>query len=210
MLAIVDYGMGNLRSVQNALEALDVPCAITRDKQQLLDADRLVLPGVGSFRAAMDALDALGLREVLDTCVRSQGKRLLGICLGMQLLCEEGEEDGPTRGLGYLPGRVTRFELPKGMPVPHIGFNAVELAGDASGLGAGLAPSADFYFVHSYRLPSPSANEGGSEHVVGTCQYGESFSAVVARGSVFGTQFHPEKSQTNGLRLLRNFVSLRD
>jgi glutamine amidotransferase len=201
MIAIVDYGMGNLRSVQNALEFVGASCTITGDTATLLDADKVILPGVGSFRAAMENIERRGLRAPLDRCVHQQGKPFLGICLGMQLLAERGDEDGPSDGLGFLPAEVKRFPFKDpSLPIPHIGFNAVALGGRP--LFAGLGDSADFYFVHSFRMECREAGD-----VVGWCEYGERFAAAVEHGNVVGTQFHPEKSQTNGLRLLANFVA---
>lgn len=205
MIGIVDYGMGNLHSVQNALEFLGAACRVTRDEQALLDCDKIVLPGVGSYRAAMRNIEGTGLREILDRCVNQQGKPLLGICLGMQLLAERGDEDGPSEGLGFVSGHVKRFSVEEQarLAIPHTGFNAVTFS-SAAALADGLGASADFYFVHSYRMECRDPAD-----VIGWCDYGERFAAIVQRGNVLGTQFHPEKSQTNGLRLLANFIARR-
>ncbi len=201
MIGIVDYGLGNLRSVQGALEFLGAPSQITRDPAVLKECSKLILPGVGSFRVAMENIHAKGLFDVLLECARVQRTPLLGICLGMQLLAQSGEEDGATPGLGLIDGVVRRFELDSSFAVPHIGFNSAKFVGRDGSLFSGLGEQAEFYFVHSYRFECSNADD-----VAAWCEYGERFTASVQRGNVFGTQFHPEKSQTNGLRVLKNFI----
>ncbi|HTX30047.1 MAG TPA: imidazole glycerol phosphate synthase subunit HisH [Solirubrobacteraceae bacterium] len=201
VIGVIDYGMGNRRSVQKALESAGAQAPITRDLDDLRRCQGLVLPGVGAFPLAMGNLGELGLDEL----VRSQsaaGVPLLGICLGMQLLFEGSEELGSTPGLGMLPGRVTRLAAP-GLPIPHIGWNEVRWA-RPSRLTEGLPPQGcPFYHVHSF-----AARPAAGEDVVATTEYGERFATIVARERVFGVQFHPEKSSGHGLRLLGSFVRL--
>ena len=204
MIAIVDYGVGNLRSVQKALERVGAQ-AIVSDDPAVLDAARgVILPGVGAFG---DAMANLHSRELLAPVLRQAGKRkpLLGICLGMQLLFDESEEMGHHPGLGLLPGRVVRFPEGK-LKVPHIGWNQLRLPAatmTGEGLLEGIAPGAYAYFVHSYyAMPEHEAD------VLATTEYGVAFASVVGRETVWGAQFHPEKSQEVGLRLLANFCRL--
>ena len=200
-VAVIDYGMGNRRSVEKALERVGARAAITRDHDLLRSADGLVLPGVGAFPQGMRNLRAFGLSEPILARVED-GVPLLGICLGMQLLFESSEELEPTEGLGLISGTVRRLEA-GGLRVPHIGWNEVRFV-RPSPLTAGLPPDGcAFYHVHSL-TPRPSA----PADVVGTTEYGERFAAIVERGSVFGVQFHPEKSSGDGLRLLENFVAV--
>jgi len=201
MITIVDYGLGNLRSVENALEFLGCPHHTTAKPAEIADAKKLILPGVGSFRAAMDCIESRDLRSPILEAVE-RGAFMLGICLGMQLLAQSGDEDGRTDGLALIPGRVTRLTPTSGEKIPHIGFNAVEFAHDDS-LFSGLGVSAEFYFVHSFRFDCSEPSD-----VIGWCNYAGRFAAVVRRQRVYGMQFHPEKSQTNGLRLLLNFIAL--
>lgn len=202
-VVIVDYGMGNLWSVRSALRYLGVEPVVSGDPALVARADALVLPGVGSFHKAMQALRARGLVEALKEGVLGRKRKILGICLGMQLLTEKGTEDGECRGLGFLPGIVDRFTREELGPlkVPHIGFNQVS-ASPHSRLFRGIASPADFYFVHSYRLrPMDMPGE------LGLCNYGIDFLAACEHENIFATQFHPEKSQTNGLKLLNNFLA---
>jgi glutamine amidotransferase len=201
LLGVIDYGMGNRRSVQKALERGGASAPITRDEALLRRSQGLVLPGVGAFPLAMRNLGELGLDELIRSRI-GEGVPLLGICLGMQLLFERSEELEPTPGLGLLPGIVTRVEAP-GLTVPHIGWNEVRWERDSAlsrGLPAGSCP---FYHVHSY-----AARPAAESDIVGTTEYGERFATVVERGRVFGVQFHPEKSSRHGLDLLGNFVRL--
>lgn len=199
MVAVIDYGMGNQRSVEKALERVGAKAEITRDSGRIRAADGVVLPGVGAFPLAMRNLDKLGLDHEIRA-VAEAGKPLLGICLGMQLLFECSAEFEPTVGLGLIPGVVTPLR-PGGLRVPHIGWNEVELV-RSSPLTDGLPPGGcAFYHVHSL-----AARPSDHHDVVGSTTYGERFATIVARGSVFGAQFHPEKSSANGLRLLQSFV----
>jgi glutamine amidotransferase len=199
---IIDYGMGNLLSVESAVRYLGGDVAVRAEPETIAAADRLILPGVGSFRRAMELLRANGQDAAIRRAVRERGVPLLGICLGMQLLGTVGTEDGETAGLGLVAQRVDAFTPAElaGRKIPHIGFSPVT-AGAGSRLFAGLPEVADFYFVHSFRLPAEIPDT-----VVSCGDHGVRFAAAVEKGNVFGTQFHPEKSQTNGLVLLRNFL----
>jgi len=199
MIGIIDYGMGNLASVEKAFAAVGHVAQIIRTPQAITDADKLILPGVGAFGSAMENLSQMDLLEPLRTAV-GEGKPLLGICLGLQLLFQESEEYGLHEGLGVFDGRVRR--LPAGVKVPHIGWNQVRIARE-SALLEGISDSSFFYFVQSYVV-----DPGDEDLVVGTTDYGERFVSMVARENVFGVQFHPEKSQRVGLRMLKNFGDL--
>jgi imidazole glycerol-phosphate synthase subunit HisH len=199
MIAIVDYGVGNLRSVQKALERVGAEAVVTGEPGELARARAVVLPGVGAFGDGVAQLWARGLFQPVLHQVEA-GKPLLGICLGMQLLFEESEEMGQHRGLGLLPGRVVRF--PEGdLKVPHIGWNQLRVSEDP--LLAGIKDGSYAYFVHSYYVAPAQPGD-----VLATTEYGVQFAAVVGRGQVWGAQFHPEKSQEVGLRLLQNFARL--
>jgi glutamine amidotransferase len=210
MVAIVDYGMGNLRSVWKAFRHLGADARLTDDPHAVAAAQAVVLPGVGAFGDCMSNLARLGLIPPILGAIRS-GKPYLGICLGLQILFEESDEFGFSKGLGVLAGSVARFpsrirdpetgqETP--LKVPHIGWNDLELVGEAPHL-RGLPPGAHFYFVHSYfvRPRDPGV-------VATTTKYGVEFVSSVRKGNLFACQFHPEKSQEPGLRLLRNFLDL--
>jgi glutamine amidotransferase len=198
---IVDYGMGNLHSVVSALRYLDIDPEISGDPARVAAADTLILPGVGSFYKAMVKLEESGLAEALREAVLGRRRKILGICLGQQLMAEYGEEDGGRSGLGLLSGSVTRLSGEEGLKVPHVGFNTVRFD-PQSRLFAGLGEAGDFYFVHSYWLPV-----GERPGLAALCNYGADFVAAYEHENVFCTQFHPEKSQTNGLRLLSNFLA---
>jgi len=199
-VVVIDYGMGNLFSVDSALRYLGVSATLTADPEVVDRANHVILPGVGSFRLAMERLTAAHLDEAIQRLV-ARGGQLLGICLGMQLLGTSSSEDGATKGLGIIPNRVDHFNEILGVKVPHIGFNSITPT-HQSGLFAHLPESPDFYFVHSYRL---TVDHMQFPHA--TCEYGETFLAAFDGGNVQGAQFHPEKSQSNGLQLLKNFVS---
>jgi glutamine amidotransferase len=198
MIAVVDYGRGNLGSVENAFERLGMPAVITEDPAVVADAEAIVLPGDGAFHDAMGRLQALGLVGPLRDCLGG-GRPFLGICLGYQLLFTESDEFGEGKGLDVIPGVVRRF--PAGLKVPHMGWNQVEHRGDLA-LFDGVPSGAHFYFVHSYypEIAEPSL-------AVATCTYGVTFPAAIGRGGLFATQFHPEKSQRWGIRLLENFAA---
>jgi glutamine amidotransferase len=201
-IAIVDYDMGNRRSVEKALEHVGADATITRDPAQLKAADALVLPGVGAFPRGMSKLREHGLDTLLRERV-SAGTPLLGICLGMQLLFDSSTELAElTPGLGLIGGEVRALDA-GGRRVPHIGWNDVRFERGCELTAELPAGGAPFYHVHSY-----AAHPADTQDVVGTTEYGESFATVVARGSVYGTQFHPEKSSRDGLALLAAFVGL--
>jgi glutamine amidotransferase len=201
MLAIIDYQMGNLRSVQKAFERVGHAAAITSDPRVLEQADKVVLPGVGAFADAIAELRRRELVEPIRAAIAAD-KPFLGICLGLQLLFDVGYEDGEHEGLGVLAGEVRRFDVPAEYKVPHMGWNEVSLVRRPP-IFAGVEDNAHFYFVHSYYVvPRDKAV------IAGVASYPEPFCAMAWRGSLFATQFHPEKSQLSGLRLLKNFAEL--
>jgi len=197
VIAIIDYKMGNLRSVQKGFEHAGVTDVVVTDDPAVVErADGIVLPGVGAFRDAANNLKLSGVEDVLRHKV-GHGTPFLGICLGLQLLADIGLEDGEWAGLGLIPGTCER--LPGGVKIPHIGWNTVEYPRD-SALFDGIAESTAFYFVHSYRVV-PADDSA----IIGSTEYGVRFAAAVQSGNVFAVQFHPEKSSTSGLKLLANF-----
>ena len=200
-VAIIDYGVGNLRSVEKAFAAMGCEAVVTSDESSLRNADRLVLPGVGAFAACMRELASRGFDELVRERVKN-GTPLLGVCVGMQMLFEESEEFGKTLGLGLLRGRVRRFpgDLPNNLAVPQVGWNQVSRRG-LHPLLADIQDNAFYYFVHSYFC---EADDGAV--VVGETDYGGLYPSVVARENICGVQFHPEKSQAAGLQLLANFA----
>ena len=199
-LGLVDYGMGNRRSVEKALERAGARVAVTGDPARLRDADGLVVPGVGAFPAAMRSLRERGLDEVVRDGAAA-GTPVLGICLGMQLLFESSQESGGDEGLGLLAGDVSRLDAPA-LKLPQMGWNDVRWERDTP-LNAGLPDPSIFYHVHSY-VPRPA----DAADVLGVSEYGSRFVTVVARENVFGAQFHPEKSSAHGLALLENFAGI--
>jgi imidazole glycerol-phosphate synthase subunit HisH len=199
MIAIIDYGMGNLCSVQKALEKLGASVKITSSSKDLAEADKIILPGVGAFGDAMAELEKCGLVESLKKEVR-KGKTFLGICLGLQVLFEESEECPGVKGLGILPGKVKRFVTE--LKVPHMGWNQLHFSKKAPIL-EGIDEGAYVYFVHSYYV-APERDEDIST----TTDYALNFTSSVWRGNLFATQFHPEKSQSVGLKILENFIKL--
>jgi glutamine amidotransferase len=201
MIAIIDYGMGNLRSVQKGLERVGHAATITNDPAALADAERLILPGVGAFRDAISALRERKLVAPIRAAIDS-GKPFLGVCLGLQLLFDVSYEDGEHQGLGIVPGEVVRFQLPGEYKVPHMGWNEVRLRRRPP-VFAGIEDRAHFYFVHSYYVvPRDSAV------IALETDYAEPFCSGIWRDNLFAVQFHPEKSQDAGLRLLKNFAEL--
>jgi imidazole glycerol-phosphate synthase subunit HisH len=199
-VAVIDYGMGNRRSVEKALEHVGANPTITADHDELRRADGLVLPGVGAFPQAMRNLNSLGLPDLIRE-LSANGTPLLGICLGMQLLFDASEEMGGAAGLGLIGGEVTRLNA-GGLRIPHIGWNEVRFE-RASPLTAELpSQGCPFYHVHSF-----AARPRDPAHVVGSTEYGERFATIAARENVLGVQFHPEKSSRHGLRMLRAFVA---
>lgn len=201
MIAIIDYEMGNLRSVQKAFEKVGHSATITSDPAVLADAEKIVLPGVGAFRDAIAALRQRKLVAPIRAAIDG-GKPFLGICLGLQLLFDKSFEDGQYEGLGIVPGEVVRFELPPEFKVPHMGWNQLQFRRRPP-IFEGVEEGAHFYFVHSYyvapRDPSVVATE---------TEYAAPFCSSIWRDRLFAVQFHPEKSQSSGLRLLKNFAEL--
>jgi glutamine amidotransferase len=198
-VAIIDYGIGNLRSVEKAFSVVGVDAVITGDRERLLAAERLVLPGVGAFGTCMSEFERHGLKELVIDRVE-QGTPLLGICVGMQMLFEESAEFGKTKGLGLLKGQVNRFD-DDSLIVPHVGWNQVEKT-STSPLLNDVSENSFFYFVHSYYC-----EPADKDVIVGETEYGVTFASVVAKKNIHGVQFHPEKSQNAGLQLLKNFAN---
>ncbi len=201
MTAIIDYNAGNLRSVQKALDHLGEPSVVTRDRDEILGAERVILPGVGNFGDAMGQLESLGLAEVIREVAR-RGIPLLGICLGLQLLFEESEESPGVPGLGLLPGCIKRIPDAPDRKVPHIGWNSLAMTPGAR-LFTDLPAEPYVYFVHSYYLEAADPSI-----VAATTEYGVTIHAAVESGNLFACQFHPEKSGSVGLRILQNFIEI--
>lgn len=198
MIAIIDYGAGNLHSVKNALDFLGADSVITGNTEEILNADKVILPGVGAFGEAMSALTSSGLDAVVKQIVQN-GTPLLGICLGLQLMFEESEESPGVKGLGLFKGKCVK--IPEhGLKIPHMGWNSIELAKNSKIL---KEDNIYVYFVHSYYLNTPD-----EEIVSAYTQYGEKLGIAVERDNVFATQFHPEKSGDAGMTILRNFIEL--
>lgn len=198
MIAIIDYQMGNLRSVQKALERVGHPATITSDAREIARADKIILPGVGAFEDAIAELHRRDLVEPIKDAVAAN-KPFLGICLGLQLLFDVGYENGTHEGLGILPGEVVRFDVPAELKVPHMGWNSLNIRRRPP-LLEGIAEGTHVYFVHSYYVKPRDMSVIATE-----TDYGGPFCSMIWRGNLFATQFHPEKSQTDGLRMLRNF-----
>jgi len=199
-VAIIDYGLCNLDSILRAVEVCGGTPSLARTPDELAGCERIILPGVGSFARAMENLRVAGFADALPNIVEKNGIPLLGICLGMQLLAQTGSEGGESDGLGLLHGQVQRLVPTRGERVPHIGWNDVTLPAP-SPLFDGIEPETDFYFVHSYRLESPA------EEILATVDYCGTTVAAAGRGHVMAVQFHPEKSQDDGFRLLGNFLA---
>ena len=201
MIAIIDYDAGNMRSVEKALQALGEETVITRDRDEILSADRVILPGVGAFGDAMEKLHQYGLVEIIRQVVQN-GTPFLGICLGLQLLFEESEESQGVPGLGILKGKIRRIPNTPGLKIPHMGWNSLILR-PGTRLFSGLGEDPYVYFVHSYYLEAADP-----EIVAASADYGVVIHAAVESGNVFACQFHPEKSSDTGLQILKNFISL--
>lgn len=201
MIAIIDYGMGNLRSVQKGFEKVGHAATVTSEPDVIHSASRVVLPGVGAFGDAMQELRRRDLIEPVKEAIAA-GKPFLGVCLGLQLLFEFSHEGGRHEGLGVLDGEVVRFDLPHEFKVPHMGWNQLEFVQPAPIL-AGLASGMHVYFVHSYYAVPRDRGIVAAE-----TRYGVPFTSIVWHGNLFATQFHPEKSQSDGLRILQNFAEL--
>ena len=201
MVAIIDYGAGNLSSVKKALDFLGAESEITKDRDKIMVASHIILPGVGSFGDAMDSMNRRGLTETVKEAALS-GKPFLGICLGLQLLFESSEESPGVRGLGLLKGKIVEIPNDRGLKVPHIGWNSVSLK-QTDGIFKGIDQNSYFYFVHSYYLKG--ADEGA---VAATTDYGVEIQCAVQQGNLCATQFHPEKSSKTGLQVLKNFLAM--
>src|SRR5262245_31722203 len=201
MIVIVDYGMGNLRSVEKGFAKVGHEATVTSDPEQIAAADKVVLPGVGAFRDAIGELRRQSLVEPLHGAIDA-GKPFLGICLGLQLLMDVSYEDGEYQGLGVIPGKVVRFEIPVELKVPHMGWNRIHRRTQPP-LLAGIDDDAFVYFVHSYYVAPSDTSVVATE-----TDYGGPFTSMIWRDNVYATQFHPEKSQATGLRILKNFAEL--
>lgn len=201
MIAMIDYDAGNLRSVEKALESLGEKPVITRDQETILGADKVILPGVGSFGDAMGSLRRYGLVDVIRDTV-AKGTPFLGICLGLQLLFESSEESEGVEGLKILPGRILKIPDCPGLKIPHMGWNALDIK-PGTRLFKGIASGAYVYFVHSYYLKAERDSD-----VAASTQYSTHIHAAVERDNVFACQFHPEKSSQVGLAILKNFTAL--
>ncbi len=201
MIAIIDYQMGNLRSVQKALERVGQQATITHDAREIARAEKIILPGVGAFEDAIAELRRRNLVEPIKDAVAAN-KPFLGICLGLQLLFDVGYENGTHEGLGILPGEVVRFDVPPELKVPHMGWNSLAIRRRPP-LLEGIAEGTHVYFVHSYYVKPRDTSVVATE-----TDYGGQFCSMIWRGNLFATQFHPEKSQADGLKILRNFAAL--
>lgn len=205
MIAVIDYHMGNTRSVVKTLKAIGFDVVLSNNPTEIRNASHLILPGVGAYKDGMNNLRELQLIDLLTEEVVKKGKPFLAICLGLQLLGDEGmEHGGPHAGLGWICGRVERFSVDESVyKVPHVGWNNITIAKDIPLFEGVVRPSPDFYFVHSYHLKCQN-----QEDVIATCSYGETFTAAVQHNNIIATQFHPEKSQKNGVQVLKNFLQL--
>ena len=202
MIAIIDYDAGNLKSVEKALVSLGEEVLVSRDSSEILQADKVILPGVGSFGDAMNNLDKFGLVDTIKK-VTGNGTPFLGICLGLQLLFKESDETPGAEGLDILPGKILKIPAKEGFKIPHMGWNSLEIRPD-SRLFKSVENGSYVYFVHSYYLKAKNP-----EIVVATSEYGVQIHASVEYGNIFACQFHPEKSSELGLRILKNFADLR-
>ena len=201
MIAIIDYGAGNLHSVKNALDFLNAESIVTGDSETILNADKVILPGVGAFGDAMKCLEKSGLVETVKAVAKS-GKPLLGICLGLHLMFEESDETPGVKGLGIFKGKIVKIPEKDGLKIPHMGWNSLEIK-PGTRLFAGIPNGSYVYFVHSYYLKAENP-----EIVAATTEYSTHIHAAVEQGNVFACQFHPEKSSDTGLQILKNFVEL--
>ena len=201
MIAIIDYGAGNIQSVSKALAHIGCEAFITKDKDKILKADGAVLPGVGSFGDTMDTMTEYGIKDTVIEYAKS-GKPFLGICLGLQLLFPKSEESPDAEGLGIFDGSITKIPSGEGLKIPHIGWNSLDIKKN-DGLFKGIGKNPYVYFVHSYFL-----NASDKSIVSAQTEYGVTIDAAVEKGNVYATQFHPEKSGETGLKILRNFADI--
>lgn len=201
-IGIIDYEMGNLQSIVNALNEIGIPACLVSDPQKIKSYEKIILPGVGAFKKAMKNIIKNGLVDALNE-YKQTGKSILGICLGMQLMCTSSTEDGFCQGLNWIDAKIEEFPEKIGYTVPHIGWNSVE-HNSSNHLFTDIGEKNDFYFVHSFRV-------SGINHksIIGTTHYTDNFCSAFSDENIFGVQFHPEKSQGSGLRLLENFASLK-
>ena len=202
MIAIIDYDAGNIRSVEKALLALGEQPVVTRKKEEILAADKLILPGVGAFGDAMERLHQYGLVDVMREAVKDKGIPILGICLGLQLMFERSDESDGVEGLGLLKGEILKIPDSPGLKIPHMGWNSLKIKPDTC-LFAQIPDGAYVYFVHSYYLKAEDP-----DIVAATTEYSTHIHAAVEQGNIFACQFHPEKSSEVGLQILKNFISL--
>jgi glutamine amidotransferase len=203
MIAIIDYGLGNIKAFSNVYKRLNIPHCLANTPDKLAQANKIILPGVGAFDYAMTLLNNSGMREILDSLVLDKGVPVLGICVGMQMLADSSEE-GELEGLGWIPAKVKKFpdsdrELLAKYPLPHMGWNSVEIDKEDS-LFVGFGTNARFYFLHSYYFECQNADSS-----LASAEYGVKFSAIVKHDNIYGVQCHPEKSHANGIMLLENF-----
>lgn len=202
-IGIIDYGMGNIGSVIRAISVCGFEATVAKTAEDIMRVDKIILPGVGSYAKAMQEIRQRNLEDALIESAINDQIPTLGICLGMQILSSLGSEHGDSKGLGLIEGNVVRLQSEqKDIRIPHVGWNSVHHDG-SSPLFAGIPSGSDFYFVHSYHFDAQHA-----ENVLATTEHGNRFTCVVGRDHIFGTQFHPEKSQQLGLRLLKNFLEL--
>ncbi|MCR5222632.1 MAG: imidazole glycerol phosphate synthase subunit HisH [Lachnospiraceae bacterium] len=201
MIAIIDYDAGNIKSVEKALDYLHADYILTKDPDELMKADHVILPGVGAFGDAMTKLHASGLVSVIRRII-ANGTPFMGVCLGLQLLFDESEEAPGVQGLGILKGRVLKIPQAEGLKIPQIGWNSLQFP-NRGRLFEGIAENSFVYFVHSYYLQADDPSI-----VTATCEYGVTVHASVESGNIFACQFHPEKSSETGLRILKNFIAV--
>jgi glutamine amidotransferase len=202
VITIVDYGMGNIHSLKNAFYQIGARVNVTSDPEEIRKADVIILPGVGSYGQAVSNIKKFDLKEAIIESGVKRAIPFLGICLGMQLLSSRGEEDGLNDGLNFIDGEVLKMKNDN-VRLPHIGFNQAEIIYDRKGIFSNINNNSDFYFVHSYKFVCKH-----EQNILSTTTYGEKFISSVQKDNIFGFQFHPEKSQSNGLQLLNNFVKI--
>lgn len=202
MISVIDYDMGNLLSLCNQLDYLGSPYQVIRSAEEILAADKIILPGVGSYNEAMKHIKSRQIDKCLQEVFDRKNTPVLGICIGMQILCSMGEEGGITEGFGLFSGEILAFEK-NAAKLPHVGYNSIEICNDKNGLFKGIPSGSDFYFTHSYRLKTLKI-----EQVTSQCNNGEVFIASMEEGNIMALQFHPELSQSNGLKLMKNFIEM--
>ena len=205
-VGIINYGMGNIFSVVNSVKYLGLDFKVIENHKEFSEFTHYLLPGVGSFRVAMNNIKKLGFDEKIEKEINEKKKNLLGICLGMQLMGTSSNEDGFTQGLHLIPNKVGKFNIKESNKIhlPHIGFNTIKIYNKSSKFFENIDQNSDFYFVHSYRMELDNFN-----YNYASCSYGQTFLAAFHKNNLFGTQFHPEKSQSNGLQLLINFFKVK-